>query len=66
MRRTVQIQLLAAAVEKLKTENRWELSEGYQKLGKAYAEIDEKAKAQDAFREMGAIQLMKERRKKPA
>jgi tetratricopeptide (TPR) repeat protein len=54
-----QIQLLVSAVEKLKTENSWNLSEGYQKLGQAYANINEKEKAQDAFRQMGTIQLLR-------
>ena len=54
-----QIHLLASAVEKLKTENSWNLSEGYQKLGQAYANINEKEKAQDAFRQMGTIQLLR-------
>ena len=54
-----QIQLLVSAVEKLKMENSWNLSEGYQKLGEAYANIDEKEKAQDAFRQMGTIQLLR-------
>ena len=54
-----QIQLLASAVEKLKTENSWNLSEGYQKLGEAYANTDKKEKAQDAFRQMGTIQLLR-------
>ena len=56
-----QLRLLEAAVEKLKGMNSWALSEGYQKLGKAYAKINDKEKAQDAFRKMGTIQLMQER-----
>ena len=54
-----QIHLLASAVEKLKTENSWNLSEGYEKLGQAYANINEKEKARDAFRQMGTIQLLR-------
>ena len=57
----LQLRLLASAVEKLKTDNSWELSKSYQKLGAGYAKINEKEKAQDAFRKMGAIQLMQER-----
>ena len=56
-----QLRLLEAAVEKLKSANSWSLSEGYQKLGTAYAKINDKEKAQDAFRKMGTIQLMQER-----
>ena len=58
-----QLRLLASAVEKGKKANSWGLSESYQKLGEAYAKIDERAKAQDAFRKMGTIQLMQERRR---
>ncbi len=56
-----QLRLLEAAVEKLEMGNLWELSEGYQKLGTAYAKIEEKENAQDAFRKMGTIQLMRTR-----
>ncbi|MDE0401273.1 MAG: tetratricopeptide repeat protein [Candidatus Poribacteria bacterium] len=59
----LQLRLLASAVEKAKKANSWGLSESYQKLGEAYAKINEKEKAQDAFRKMGTIQLMKERRR---
>ena len=55
-----QIRLLESAVEKLKMENSWNLSEGYRKLGEAYANINDKQKAQDAFRQMGTIQLLRE------
>ena len=57
----VQLRILEATVEKLKSVNSWALSEAYQKLGTAYAKINEKEKAQDAFRKMGTIQLMRER-----
>ena len=56
-----QLRLLASAVEKGKKGNSWGVSESYQKLGEAYAKINEKEKAQDAFRKMGTIQLMQER-----
>ena len=56
-----QIHLLESAVEKIKKTNSWELSTGYEKLGTAYAKIDADEKAQDAFRKMGAIQLMQAR-----
>ena len=56
-----QIQLLKSAVEKIKKTNSWELSTGYEKLGTAYAGIDADEKAQDAFRKMGTIQLMRGR-----
>ncbi len=59
----LQLRLLASAVEKGKKENSWGVSVSYQKLGEAYAKINEKEKAQDAFRKMGALQLMKERRR---
>ncbi|RKU18684.1 hypothetical protein C6503_09105 [Candidatus Poribacteria bacterium] len=55
----LQLRLLASAVEKVKKANSWGLSEGYQKLGEAYAKINEKEKAQDTFRKMGALQLMR-------
>ncbi len=58
-----QLRILEAAVEKLKSVNSWSLSEAYQKLGTAYAKINEKQKAQDAFRKMGTIQLMQKRRR---
>ena len=57
----LQLRLLASAVEKGKKANAWGVSESYQKLGEAYAKINEKEKAQDAFRKMGTIQLMRER-----
>ena len=56
-----QLRLLESAVEKVKKANSWGLSESYQKLGEAYAKINEKEKAQDAFRKMGTIQLMRKR-----
>ena len=59
----LQLRLLASAVEKGKKGNSWGLSESYQKLGTAYAKINEKDKAQDAFRKMGTIQLMQKRRR---
>ena len=57
----LQLRLLASAVEKAKKANSWGLSASYQKLGEAYAKINDKEKAQDAFRKMGTIQLMQER-----
>ena len=57
----LQLRLLASAVEKGKKANTWGVSESYRKLGEAYAKINEKEKAQDAFRKMGTIQLMQER-----
>ena len=54
----LQIRLLESAVEKIKKTNSWDLSTGYEKLGTAYAKIDADESAQDAFRKMGAIQLM--------
>ena len=57
----LQLRLLVSAVEKGKKGNSWGVSESYQKLGEAYAKINEKEKAQDAFRKMGTIQLMQER-----
>ena len=59
----LQLRLLESTVEKAKKENSWGLSESYRKLGEAYAKINEKEKAQDAFRKMGTIQLMRERRR---
>ena len=59
----LQLRVLASAVEKSKKANSWGLSESYQRLGEAYAKINEKEKAQDAFRKMGVLQLMKERRR---
>ena len=56
-----QLRLLESAVDKVKKANSWGLSESYQKLGEAYAKINEKEKAQDAFRKMGTLQLMRER-----
>ena len=57
----LQIRLLASVVEKIKKTNSWELSGAYEKLGMAYAKIDDNERAQDAFRKMGAIQLMRGR-----
>ena len=57
----LQLRLLESAVEKVKKANSWGLSESYQKLGEAYAKLNEKEKAQDAFRKMGTIQLMRKR-----
>ena len=57
----LQLRLLASAVEKGKKGNSWGVSESYQKLGEAYAKINEKEKAQDAFRKMGTIQLIRKR-----
>ena len=57
----LQIRLLASVVEKIKKTNSWELSGAYEKLGMAYAKIDDDERAQDAFRKMGAIQLMRGR-----
>ena len=57
----LQLRLLVSAVEKGKKGNSWGVSESYQKLGEAYAKINEKEKAQDAFRKMGTIQLMQKR-----
>ena len=56
-----QIRLLVSVVEKIKKTNSWELSGAYEKLGMAYAKIDDDVRAQDAFRKMGAIQLMRGR-----
>ena len=57
----LQIRLLASAVEKIKKTNLWELSGAYEKLGMAYTKIDDDEREQDAFRKMGAIQLMRGR-----
>ena len=57
----LQIRLLASIVEKIKKTNSWELSGAYEKLGMAYAESDDDERAQNAFRKMGAIQLMRGR-----
>ena len=57
----LQLRILEATVEKLQSANSWALSEGYEKLGTAYAKINDKEKARDTLRKMGKIQLMQGR-----
>ena len=56
--RVREIRLLETATEKLDPRNWWQVSEVYQKLGEAYSRQDEKEKAQNTFRKMGAISLL--------
>lgn len=51
--------LLESAIAKIGPQDTWGLSENYQKLGTVYARQDEKAKAQDAFRKMGTLRLLR-------
>ncbi len=51
--------LLEATIEKLDSQNWWQLSESYQKLGTAYAQKGEKEKARDAFRRMGVTRSLR-------
>lgn len=52
-----ELRLLESAVTKINPQNIWGLAEVYQKLGTAYMQKNEKEKAQDALRKMGAIRL---------
>ena len=52
-----ELRVLEIATEKLEPQNLWQLSEVYQKLGAAYARNDQKEKAKDAFRKMGAMRI---------
>ena len=56
--RARELRLLKSAAENLDSQNTWELSEIFQKLGAAYAHNGEKEHAQDAFRKMGMVRLM--------
>ncbi len=56
----LQFHILEAIAEKLERENSWKLEECYKKLGEAYAKRDELEKAQNAFRKMGTLQIMKD------
>ena len=51
--------LLESAITKMNPQNSWQLSKSYQKLGTVYAQEGEKEKAQDTFRKMGAIRLLR-------
>ena len=56
-----EIRLLETATEKLDARIWWNLSEVYQKLGEAYFRQDEKEKARNTLRKMGAITLLQNR-----
>ena len=51
--------LLETAAEKLGTQSMWQLPDVYRKLGAVYAQADEKEKAQDVFRKMGTIRILR-------
>ena len=51
--------LLESAIAKTDPQDTWGLAESYQKLGTVYAQQDEKEKAQNAFRKMGTIRLLR-------
>ena len=51
--------LLESAIVKTAPQDTWGLAESYQKLGTVYAQQDEKKKAQDAFRKMGTLRLLR-------
>ena len=53
-----EIRLLESATEKLDPQNWWQLAESLQRLGLAYAQNNEKEKAQNTFRKMGAIRTL--------
>ena len=53
-----ELQLLESTVEKVDP-NTWRFSNTYKKLGTAYSLKGEKEKAQDAFRKMGTIRLLR-------
>jgi tetratricopeptide (TPR) repeat protein len=52
-----ELHLLESTVEKLDPDS-WRFPDTCQKLGVAYSQIGEKAKAQDAFRKMGTIRML--------
>ena len=54
-----ELRLLEATIEKLDSQNWWQLSESYQKLGTAYAQKGEKERAQNIFRKMGMTRLLR-------
>ena len=54
-----EIRLLESAITKIGTQDSRHISETYQKLGTAYAKQGEKQKAQDTFRRMGTIRLLR-------
>ena len=54
-----ELRLLVATIEKLDSQNWWQLSDSYQKLGTVYAQKGEKEKARDAFRRMGVTRLLR-------
>ena len=56
-----EIRLLETATEKLDPRNWWNVSDVYQKLGEAYFRQDEKEKARNTLRKMGAITLLQNR-----
>ena len=56
-----ELRLLESAIAKSNHQDRWHLTETYQKLGTAYAKKGEKEKAQDTFRKMGTFRLLQGR-----
>ena len=52
-----ELHLLESTVEKLDPDS-WRFPDTYQKLGVAYSQIGEKAKAQDALRKMGTTRML--------
>ena len=52
-----ELRLLESAIVKISPQDIWGLAESYQKLGTVYMQRDEKEKAQNTFRKMGAIRL---------
>ncbi len=53
------IRLLEAAAAQINLQDSWHLTETYQRLGTAYAKQGEKEKAQDIFRKMGTVRLLR-------
>ena len=53
-----ELRLLEATIAKIDPQNWWQLSEGYRKLGTAYAQKGEKEKARNTFRRMGAASAL--------
>ena len=54
-----EIRLLEAAAAQINLQDSWQLTETYQRLGTAYAKQGEKEKAQDIFRKMGTVRLLR-------
>ena len=54
-----EIRMLEAAIQDVDPQERWQLSDTYEKLGAAYAQKGEKAASRNALRKMGTLRLMR-------